>query len=579
MNRWGIRGTCAVVAVVCSLALAAAEAGAGQAAQRPGVPQRDTQKPREGTGAIRGQVFAADQNAPLRRARVRLSSPEMQLTRMATTDAEGRFEFKKLPAGHFNLNASKGSYMALDYGQRRPFERGKPVELGQGQVLEKVNFTLPRGGVIMGRVTDDFGDPVADVQVTAMRLEYSDGRRRPSPVGRIATTNDIGAYRLYGLPPGDFYVGTVFSMGGGMMGGADSEEGFVYAPTYYPGTASVTDAARVALKLGQERSNIDLVLVSSRTASVSGTAVNSKGFPAVGATVSITQTVRSSGTSGGVMMSRSSSGSGASVQADGSFKITGLAPGEYELALSANNPETGEEEAAGLPVTMNGTDITGVSLVLTAGATLRGSIVFEGGEPNFAPRVLRAMGSTPGGMPGVFRMSAYRSTTVRDDWSVEVKGLEGQRVMRLTGLPPDWTLKGVSLDGRDICDTPYDFRDDVQGAQFVVTNIVSRVVGTVADARGETAREYTVLIFADDPARWTPLSRYRTITRPDQNGEFKAEKLPPGNYLAIALDYLDESDASDPEFLGRVRDHATRFSLGDGETKALALKLAVINQD
>ncbi len=90
---------------------------------------------------------------------------------------EGRFEFKKLPAARFNLNASKGSYMALDYGQRRPFERGKPVDLGQGQVLEKVNFTLPRGCVITGRVTDDLGDPVADIQVTAMRQQYVDGRR------------------------------------------------------------------------------------------------------------------------------------------------------------------------------------------------------------------------------------------------------------------------------------------------------------------------------------------------------------------------------------------------------------------
>ena len=226
MKRWSIRGWCAVLALACSVASTAQERTQVPAQPRPGQPARDPQKAREGTGGIKGQVFAADQNAPLRRARVRLSSPELQITRVATTDAEGRFEFKRLPAARFTLNASKGSYIALDYGQRRPFERGKPVELAAGQVLEKVNFTLPRGGVITGRVTDDFGDPVADIQVTAMRMEYSDGRRRPSPVGRIATTNDIGAYRIYGLPPGEYYVGTIFSMGAGTMG-SDSEEGFV----------------------------------------------------------------------------------------------------------------------------------------------------------------------------------------------------------------------------------------------------------------------------------------------------------------------------------------------------------------
>ena len=334
----------------------------------------------------------------------------------------------------------------------------------------------------------------------------------------------------------------------------------------------------MALKIGQERSNVDLVLVSSRTASVSGTAVNSKGMPAVGATVSISQTVRSGGTTGGVMMTRSSGGGGGSVQADGSFKLTGLAPGEYELSLSVNNPDTGEEEGAGVSITMSGVDITGVNLVLSPGVTLRGSIVFEGGEPSFAPRVLRAMGSTPSGIPGFFRMSTYRATTVRDDWTVEVKGLDGQRVFRLTGLPADWMLKGVYLDGRDICDTPIEMREDVQGAQFVVTNLLTRVAGSVADEKGAPVREYTVLIFSEDQARWTPLSRYRTVARPDQNGEFKAEKLPPGNYLALALDYLDESDASDPDVLARFRDLATRFSLGEGETKALALKLTVIEQ-
>ena len=264
--------------------------------QRQGPGQmRDTGKPKEGTGVIRGRVFAADANGPLRRARVRLSSPELQISRMATTDMEGRFEFKKLPAARYNLNASKGSYVSLDFGQRRPFERGRPVDLGNGQVLEQVDFTLPRGCVITGRVVDDLGDPVADVGITAMRQQYVEGRRKPVPFGRNAMTNDAGIFRLYGLPPGDYYVGTMFSpaQGGGGPMGADNEEGFVYAPTYYPGTPSLGDAARVSVKVGQERGGIDFTLVSSRTASVSGFAFNSRGLPALGASIALGQTIAS----------------------------------------------------------------------------------------------------------------------------------------------------------------------------------------------------------------------------------------------------------------------------------------------
>jgi hypothetical protein len=91
-------------------------------------------------------------------------------------------------------------------------------------------------------------------------------------------------------------------------------------------------------------------------------------------------------------------------------------------------------------------------------------------------------------------------------------------------------------------------------------------------------KEYSRVIFADDPTKWTSQSRFVTTARPDQNGQFKIEKLPPANYLAAALEYLDEGDAADPDFLGSLRDAATKFSLVEGETKSLSLKLAKVDR-
>lgn len=541
---------------------------------------RDTPKPKEGTGAIRGRVFAADANAPLRRARVRLSSPELQITRSATTDAEGRFEFKKLAAGRYNLNASKGSYVSLDYGQRRPFERGRPVDLANGQVLEQVDFTLPRGCVITGRVVDDWGDPVADVGVSAMRPQYADGRRKPAPFGRAATTNDVGVFRLYGLPPGDYFVGTTFAPGASGPMGPDNEDGFVYAPTYYPGTASLNEAARISIKVGQERSGVDFTLVSSRTASISGTALNSRGQPAIGASIMLGQTTTSS--NGGVtrMMMSSSAGGATGVQPDGTFKITGVAPGDYDLTLSVTNPETGEEEAASANVSVNGADITGVSLIVVPGARATGTVVADGdAPPPFAARGVRLFTNTPPGVATPFRMR-NAGGTIRDDWSFEIKGLDGPKTFRMAGLPAGWTLKAIYHDGRDITDTPVEFRgtEDVTGLQVVLTNQATTVTGGVTTDRGDPVKEFSLVVFADDSAKWTFQSRFTAVARPDQNGQFKVEKLPAGNYLAVALEYLEEGDASDPEFLQRMRDYGTRFSLADGETKGLSLKLAKVER-
>jgi hypothetical protein len=181
----------------------------------PQMPPRDNAQPATpGTATLRGRVVAADTGQPLRKAQVRIFAAELRENRMATTDADGKYEFKELPAGRYNVSASKGSYVVLQYGQQRPFEAGRPVEILDRQTVEKVDFALPRGGVITGRILDEFGEPLADAQVAAQRYQNMGGRRRLVPAGRPAMTNDIGEFRLFAIPPGQYYLSaTLRSMG------------------------------------------------------------------------------------------------------------------------------------------------------------------------------------------------------------------------------------------------------------------------------------------------------------------------------------------------------------------------------
>ena len=158
-----------------------------------------------GTGRIRGRVLASETGAPVRRAQVHISGPDIG-AKTAMTDAEGRYEFRDLPAGRFNLSVVKSGFVTMQYGQNRPFEPGRPIELTEAQSLDKADVTLPRGSVLSGRVLDEFGEPVADANVSAMRMQFMNGRRRLVNAGRSGQTNDLGQFRLYGLPPGDYYV-------------------------------------------------------------------------------------------------------------------------------------------------------------------------------------------------------------------------------------------------------------------------------------------------------------------------------------------------------------------------------------
>jgi hypothetical protein len=266
----------------------------------------------------------------------------------------------------------------------------------------------------------------------------------------------------------------------------------------------------------------------------------------------------------------------ASVKPDGSFVLSNVAPGEYGLAAIVRGPGIGDLQQVMLPITITGDDVAGLALQMTPGSHVTGRVVGEEGT---------ALPSSPAGtrvdplpMPTDVPIRIQNIGTqgiVTDDWSFEMKGLGGTILFRPSKLPAGYMLKSVLLDGRDVTDTPIDIKgtEDLTGLQVVVTSRVTEINGTPRDAKGQPVPEYTVLVFAEDPARWKYPSRFLATARPDQQGHFKVANLPPGRYLAVAVDYLEEGQSEDPDYLEALRPLATRFALGEGETKTLELKV------
>jgi len=176
---------------VLLLALAAATGVRAQQqpqAPRPQQPSRDTSAhpqdaPPTPTGRITGRVVAGDTGRPIKRARVSINAAELPGGRGVLTDEAGVFEFIELPAGRYNVSVSKSGFVSLSYGQRRPLQAGTPLQLGDGQQLRNVDFRLPRGSVIGGRVLDEDGEPMPGLAVRVMRYQYLQGDRRLTPAG------------------------------------------------------------------------------------------------------------------------------------------------------------------------------------------------------------------------------------------------------------------------------------------------------------------------------------------------------------------------------------------------------------
>ena len=545
-----------------------------------------------GTAVIRGRVVSADNGTPIRRAQVRAQAGELRANRLVSTDAQGRFEFKDLPSGRWNLTASKAGYMTLRYGQKRSFEAGSPIEMADGQVMERADFALPRGAAITGRIFDEYGDAVANARVQVLRYQTVQGQRRLTAAGGGDQTDDTGSYRIYGLAPGDYYISATLRGGNGPFFDDNNNDTTSYAATYYPGTGSVAEAQRVTLGVGQEQPNVNFALQPVRTVKITGTALNSMGTALSNGMVTLMPADAANGPGGGPAIFAFGGGNGR-VRPDGSFTIANVAPGNYTLmavagpgggrgggfAIRIGGPGGGgldEIEMATMPLTVGNEDVTGLTVVASHGASLSGNVVAaEGSVAKLSTNQIQivAQGANGQVLPGPL---GNRPTRVEADGTFVLTGLTGQKFIRVNGLPQEWTLKAVMLSGVDVTDSALEFRGSTEnsGLQIIVTDKVSDLNGKVTTAKGDITRDYTVVVFPDDPVKWMFPSRYVKMARADQQGQFRIRALPPEDrYLAVAVDYLEDGEGADPQFLEQIKSRATRFTIGEGEAKSLDLKL------
>jgi len=510
----------------------------------------------QGTASIRGLVTSADTNSPVRRAQVRATSADTRSARLSTTDADGRFELRDLPAGRWTISATKGGFVTQQFGQRHPFESVEPVDLADGQRFT-ANFTLSRGSAITGRVSDEFGDPITGARVQVLRSQVQQGRRRLVPTANGAQTDDTGAFRVFGLAPGEYYVAASLQ-----AAPADSSTNPVsYAPTYFPGTGNIADAQRLTLTLGTEQSGINFVLQPVRAVRVSGTVVDSNGAPTQAL---LNLTPAGFGDDGGLQL-----GNPARVLPDGSFTILNVVPGEYVLTVNGRPNGNATPEVASMPVTVGNDDLAGVSIATSKGGTIRGTIVADNNAKVATTNIqvsVQALRPAPGNF--------QPRTQVSSGGTFELNGLIGAHVLRVDRLPDGWTVKSIRANGRDITDTALEFRgSEAATVQVVLTNRISEVSGAVK-ANGQPVTSASVVLFPEDAAQWVFPSRRVRMVRVDQTGVFRAQSLPPGErYLAVAVDYLEQGEFQDPLFLERMRGRATAFSLTDGENKNVDLTL------
>ena len=555
------------IALALVLVATASAVWAQDAPQGPARPPRFASSV-DTTAVVRGRVTVAA-GGVIRGAEVRAREVNGRETRLVTTDETGAYEIRDLSPGNWNLTASKTGFITQQYGQQRPFAAAPPLTVAERQSLQ-ADFALARAGAISGRVLDEFGDPVAGARVQVLRARYTRGRRTLAPTGVGDQTDDTGAFRLYALPPGDYYVGAALRAATAETPLVEAQVG---AQTYYPGTPVLAEAQRIRLGAGEEQPNVTFSLSPVRAVRVSGTVLSARGGPAEDASVRLVSAADFS--LAGVPL-----GNFGMSQTNGAFTFVNVVPGWYLLQASVGAVFGGLTEGAedaSLPVTIGNEDVSGLTITTAPAGAITGRVTTESEVLPPAGVQIR-FEATTGGMQfestvdGRSRPAGPGRTGVLAPYSFLLPVTAGG--FHLSVAAPDgWMLKAIEIGGTDVTDKPVEVRGANTDARVVLTDRVTQLDGTVS-RQSRPAAAVDVVVFPDEPALWAFPARHVRALKTGPDGTFRVRGVAPHQaYLAVALDYLDDGETQDPEFLDGLRARATRFAIDFGESQALRLEV------
>jgi hypothetical protein len=253
---------------------------------------------------------------------------------------------------------------------------------------------------------------------------------------------------------------------------------------------------------------------------------------------------------------------------DGAFTIANIPPGSYTLDVVGPSVATAPPEVSSMPIVVNGQDIVGLQITTGSGGRIAGTMTTDNSmrlpATNTRITAVPVRGFTP-------------TATVNTSGTFELEGLVGVYTLRFEGLPNGWMIKTITANGVDVSDAALEFRPgDRVSMRVELTDRITQVTGTVRSQRSLNGA--TVVVFPDDPAKWTGTSRFIKTARPNADGQFSIRGLPPhSRYVAIALDFIEPGETQNSEFLQRAKTAASAasFALLAGDQRVLDLPLLV----
>lgn len=456
----------------------------------------------------------------------------------------------------------------------------------------------------------DVGDrPVGNIQVTLVARQFNAGRVELVPPSTFSvaggfaasTTNDRGEYRLFGVPPGDYFVLALAPEPRELPWRNTHGVRVAYADTFYPAATDASAAAQLSLSIADVRRDISIVRATVPVFEVKGHVVDKAGRRISEGFVQVEKRgVLSSG-----MFARGPEAQ-ALIQPDGAFVLTNVRPGRYSVRALLAEPESHagsvverrmnhSNSVGGMAVDVTNEDVTNLRLTVSGLVRIHGSVVFDDATAarSVAPDALCTvptswdiddawfgvgdLPATPGSRDTGGRGNV--GSGYRFEWMTMAGHIGADAYLCAEQIVDErtWHVKAIRANGRDVMDSGFHV-DPVRppDLQILMTNQQPRLTGVVMDAYGAPRANRVVIVFAQEPTRWLmPSGRYVSVTFSDRGGRYRAT-VPAGDYYVAAIEQGSIGRWMDPDFLASLVPHAQRLSLREGERTSLSIAVAAL---
>lgn len=489
----------------------------------------------EGRPAVGVQVLLTKRESP-----DRSFSPTQSPAITATTNADGRYQIVNLAADAYRVSVYAPAYV-IEGESFFSYEYGKTVNVATGEQIENLDFSMMHGGVITGKVTDEYGKPVIAESVEAFRLDQQGKRDNVSAIQMLRwQTDDRGVYRIFGLEPGRYVVGV----------GASSDDAFQpignrgsYKRTYHLDAVDESSAKVIEVKPGGEVENVDIKLArATKTYTASGRVIDSetgKPLPGVMIGCEIAKTAGSNFRMGDTI-----------TNTNGEFRIESLSPNTYVAYVFSPGQSDLYSDQVNFDITDD--DVAALEIKMIRGASISGVAEVEGtSDPAVRARVsqvaLRAEGASQDtSMLIMTLMQGGGVGTINPNGTMRIGGVRPGRT-RIVALPPPevkgLTLARVERNGAEIKEFDVAQGEQITGVRLIFTYGTSVLAGRVEIKGGAlpSNAQMTVRIVREgaSPEEWW----FAKQTNVDARGQFTIEGVSEGNYKVFLIIFNNDGDS------------------------------------